>query len=41
MTPEFEKEYRRRQLARAKVTGWILGALVVLFFAIAVVRMMH
>jgi hypothetical protein len=39
MTPEFEAEYRRRQRARAKVTGWILGALVVLFFAIAIVRM--
>jgi hypothetical protein len=40
MTPEFEDEYRRRQRARAKVTAWILGALVVLFFAISIVRMM-
>jgi nitrogen fixation protein FixH len=39
MTPEYEAEYRRRQRARAKVTGWLLGALVVLFFAIAIVRM--
>jgi len=39
MTPEFEQEYRRRQRARAKVTALILGALVVLFFAIAIVRM--
>ncbi len=39
MTPEFEREYRRRQRARAKVTAFILGALVVLFFAIAIVRM--
>ncbi len=38
MTPEFEQEYRRRQRARAKVTALILGALVVLFFAIAIVR---
>lgn len=40
MTPEYEAEYRRRQRARAKVTGWLLGALVVLFFAIAIARMM-
>ena len=40
MTPEYEAEYRRRQRARAKVTGLILGGLVVLFFAIAVARMM-
>jgi len=39
MTPEFEDEYRRRQRARAKVTAWILGALVVLFFAISIARM--
>ncbi len=39
MTPEFEQEYRRRQRARAKVTALILGALVTLFFAIAVARM--
>jgi len=41
MTPEFEDEYRRRQRARAKVTAWILGALVVLFFAVAIARMIH
>ncbi|HMI18511.1 MAG TPA: hypothetical protein VK533_03100 [Sphingomonas sp.] len=40
MTPEFEAEYRRRQRARAKVTGWLLGALVILFFGIAIARMM-
>jgi uncharacterized membrane protein YobD (UPF0266 family) len=40
MTPEYEAEYRRRQRARAKVTGWLLGALVVLFFGIAFARMM-
>ena len=39
MTPEFETEYRRRQRARAKVMAWILAALVVLFFAIAIVRL--
>ena len=38
MTPEFEQEYRRRQRARATVTALILGALVVLFFAITIVR---
>jgi len=41
MTPEYEAEYRRRQRARAKVTAWILGALVILFFAVAIARMMH
>jgi nitrogen fixation protein FixH len=40
MTPEYEAEYRRRQRARAAVTGWILGGLVVLFFAIAIARML-
>lgn len=40
MTPDFEVEYRRRQRARARVTAWILGALVVLFFAISIARMM-
>jgi len=38
MTPEYEAEYRRRQRARAKVTAWILGGLVVLFFGIAIAR---
>jgi hypothetical protein len=38
-SPEFQVEYRRRQRARAKVTALILGGLVVLFFAIAFVRM--
>jgi hypothetical protein len=39
MTPDFQDEYRRRQKARAKVTALVLFALVVLFFAIAIVRM--
>jgi hypothetical protein len=39
MNPEFEQEYRRRQRARARVTAVILGALVVLFFAITIVKM--
>lgn len=38
-SPEFQAEYRRRQKARAKVTALVLGALVLLFFAIAFVRM--
>ena len=41
MTPEFDDEYRRRQRARATITGWALGALVVLFFAIAVAKMLR
>jgi hypothetical protein len=40
MTPEFEREYRRRQRGRSIATASILGALVILFFAIAFVRMM-
>jgi hypothetical protein len=38
MTPEFQAEYRRRQRARAKVTGLALGLMVILFFAISIVR---
>jgi len=41
MNPDYDDEYRRRQRARAKVTGWLLGGMVVLFFAIAWARMMH
>ena len=39
MTPDFDAEYRRRQRARSRVTGLLLAAMVVLFFAIAIVRM--
>ena len=39
MTPEHEREFRRRQLARAKVMALLLGALVVLFFFITIARM--
>lgn len=39
--PDFDEEYRRRQKARARVTALLLGAMVVLFFAIAFVRMKH
>lgn len=39
MMPDFDQEYRRRQRARAVVTAWILVAMVVLFFAISLVRM--
>ena len=35
----FDAEYRRRQKARARITALILFALVILFFAIAIVRM--
>ena len=35
---DFNEEYRRRQKARSRVTAMILGAMVVLFFAIAFVR---
>ncbi len=33
------EEIRRRQRARALVTGLALGALVILFFAISIVKM--
>ncbi|WP_420140232.1 hypothetical protein [Sphingomonas sp.] len=39
MTPEFEREYRRRQRARARVMALALGGLAILFFAITIVRM--
>lgn len=39
MTPDHQEEYQRRQRGRAKVTALLLGAMVVLFFAIAIVRM--
>ena len=38
MTPEELIEYRRRQRSRNIVLGLLLGAFVVLFFCIAVVR---
>jgi hypothetical protein len=34
-----EKEYRRRQQARALVMALVLGALVILFFAISIAKM--
>jgi hypothetical protein len=37
MTPD--DEIRRRQRARATVMGLVLGALVILFFAISIVKM--
>lgn len=37
MTPD--DEIRRRQRARATVMGLVLGAFVVLFFAISIVKM--
>ncbi|MFZ3482630.1 hypothetical protein [Sphingomonas sp. 3-13AW] len=39
MTPEEEENLvRTRQLARAKVMAWLLGALVLLVFAISIVK---
>jgi len=37
--PHEDAEIRRRQKARAAVMAWVLGALVVLFFAITIVKM--
>ena len=39
MTPDEEKMVRARQKSRAIVTGLILGALVVLFYAITIAKM--
>jgi hypothetical protein len=39
MTPEHQRKYQARQRSRAKVMGLILGALVILFFAISIVKM--
>jgi uncharacterized membrane protein len=38
MTPEQQREIQKRQRARAVVTALVLGALVVLFFAITWVK---
>ncbi|MBM7404612.1 MULTISPECIES: hypothetical protein [Sphingomonas] len=38
MTPEDEALVRARQRSRAKVMAWLLGALVVLVFAISIVK---
>jgi len=39
MTPEEEAEYRKRQKSRNAVLGVVLIFFVVLFYAIAIVRM--
>jgi 4-amino-4-deoxy-L-arabinose transferase-like glycosyltransferase len=39
MTPAEEAEVRRRQRSRSLITGLILGALVILFYAIAIAKM--
>jgi hypothetical protein len=39
MTPDEEKQVRARQKSRAIVTGVILAALVVLFYAITIAKM--
>ena len=39
MTPQQEDEVRRRQKDRAKLMAWMLGAFVVLMFAITIAKM--
>ena len=39
MNPAEEAEVRRRQRSRALVTGLILGAFVILFYAISIAKM--
>lgn len=38
MTPDEDKQVRARQKSRAIVTGLLLAALVVLFYAITIVK---
>lgn len=39
-TPEEQAEIRRRQRSRALVTALILGAFVILFYAISIAKML-
>ncbi|MEQ7874223.1 hypothetical protein ABDK56_09505 [Sphingomonas sp. ASV193] len=38
-TPDWETEVRRRQKSRSMITALLLGAFVVLVFAISIVKM--
>ncbi len=38
MTPEEDEQVRSRQKSRAIVTGLLLGALVILFYAITIAK---
>lgn len=38
MTPEEQAEFQRRRLSRAVATALVLGALVVLIFALAIAK---
>lgn len=38
MTPEEDRQVRARQKSRAIVTGVLLGALVILFYAITIAK---
>mgnify|MGYP003353400348 CR=1 FL=1 len=40
MTPEEQAEIRRRQKSRSIVMGLVLGALVILFYAISIAKML-
>lgn len=39
-TPDEQTEIRRRQKSRAVVTALVLGALVILFYAISIAKML-
>lgn len=41
MTPDEERLVRARQRTRANLTALVLGALVILFFAISIAKMAH
>jgi hypothetical protein len=38
MTPDEQDLIRRRQQSRAQVMAWLLGAFVILIFAVAIVK---
>jgi len=40
MTPEEQKLIQERQRVRARITALVLGALVILFFAITIAKML-
>jgi hypothetical protein len=41
MTPAEQEAFNARRAARSRVIGLLLGALVILFFLISIVRMRH
>jgi hypothetical protein len=38
MTPEEQAAYQARQRSRSVVLGWVLGALVIIFFLVTIAK---